>query len=239
MSSTTWSGGSPPSFSDRSIEPRERNRRTTDLAGRVDDRVEHGVVAARHEVVVVEHARAAARRELGDADARRPRARLRPRGGPTPDTARQPAEQIAADRPAAGHPLEEVMMRVDQPGRDDRAVAIDDVIVRLGARRNRRRRCGRPRSRRRPVRAPRSTVRLTNVLRSGRRERDVLRTDRDPRELETRRGAHRGGNRRGRRDRRRLADALRSERRAGFGFLDQRRDRARPACRARSASGSR
>ena len=86
-SSTTWSGGRPPSFCERSIEPRDRNRRTPTSRAASTIASNTRVVAARHEVVMVEHARAAARRELARCRPAPRRARLRLRAGPTPGRA--------------------------------------------------------------------------------------------------------------------------------------------------------
>jgi hypothetical protein len=47
----------------------------------------------------------------------------------------QPAEQGAVEGPAAGHPLEEVVVGVDQPGGDDVAVDPHDLVAGLGGHR--------------------------------------------------------------------------------------------------------
>ena len=106
-----------------------------DLSGGLGDRVEDRVVTARDDVVVVGDGRRPAQRELGQAD--------RCRGGdvldrdPRPDRIEllQPAEEVAAGRPAAGEPLVEVVVRVDESRRHDAAVAGDDLVA--GARHDR------------------------------------------------------------------------------------------------------
>ena len=106
------------------------NSRTPTSSRSGDDRVEHGVVAARHEVVVVEHARASTERELAHADAR---GRVHVFDfEPAPDRVqrREPAEQVAADGAATRHPLEQVVMRVDEAGGDDPAVAVEHLVAR-------------------------------------------------------------------------------------------------------------
>jgi hypothetical protein len=67
-SSTTWSGGSPPSDAPRSIDPRARCSRGADLERGLGGRVEHRVVAVRDEVVVVGRGGAARQQQLGEAD---------------------------------------------------------------------------------------------------------------------------------------------------------------------------
>ena len=82
------------------------------------------VDAAREDVVVVEHGRAARQRELGEPGAR---------GGvlhlgvdPRPDRVEraQPGEEVGLLRPRARERLVQVVVRVDEAGRDDRAAEV-------------------------------------------------------------------------------------------------------------------
>ncbi len=97
----------------------------------VDDRVEHGVVAAGHQVVVVGRGRAPGERELGE-----PHQRRRPdvlHVEPPPDRVEldEPAEQVAPDAPPARHPLVQVVVGVHEPRGDQVAVAPDRLVPRL------------------------------------------------------------------------------------------------------------
>ena len=83
---------------------------------------------AREDVVVVEDGRAARQRELGEA---------RARGGvlglgvePRPDRIElaQPGEEIGLLRAGPRERLEQVVVRVDEPGRDDRAGEVDALV---------------------------------------------------------------------------------------------------------------
>ena len=106
-----------------------------DALGRLDDRAHDVAGALREDVVVVAHGRAARagehRHAARGADARQARIDLRPqrvqRG--------EPVEQDRVLRVAAGEPLVQVVVGVDQAGRDE--------AVRR-RRRPRRRRAGRP-----------------------------------------------------------------------------------------------
>ena len=102
------------------------------LSGRLDDGVEHGVVAAGNHVVVVEDRGGAAEGQLGQAHpGSSPHV-----GGiqPPPDGVQrhQPAEQVAAVGAATRHPLVEVVVGVHEARGDDVAVAADHLLARLG-----------------------------------------------------------------------------------------------------------
>jgi hypothetical protein len=114
----------------RGVEPQ------ADLAGREDLRLEQVPGAAREDVVVVHGRGAAGQGEPGE---------VRGRGGvqlvgaePGPDRVErgQPAEEGVVRGVAAGDPLVEVVMGVDEPGRDEEPAAVDPapaVHLRRGA----------------------------------------------------------------------------------------------------------
>ena len=101
-----------------------------DLPGGLHLGLDQSVAAAREDVVVVEDGRAARERELGDA---------RASGGvlclgvdPRPDRIElaQPGEEIGLLRPCACEGLVEVVVRVDESRRDDRAAEFDPLVAR-------------------------------------------------------------------------------------------------------------
>ena len=85
--------------------------------------------AAREDVVVVEDRRAARERELGEPAPRRRVLHLVVDARPDRVERLQPREEVGLLRPRARQGLVEVVVRVDEAGRDDRAAEI------LGARR--------------------------------------------------------------------------------------------------------
>ena len=89
------------------------------------------VDAAREEVVVVEDGRAARERELGEAGARGRVLRLLVDRGPDGIERLQPGEEVGLLRARARERLVQVVVRVDEPRRDDRAAEVDP-LVRLG-----------------------------------------------------------------------------------------------------------
>ena len=105
-SSTTWSGGRPPSFSREVHRTARQVQAHADLARRVDDGVEH---ACRRRAARGSDGRTRSCTRLSasslDADDARPRARLRLRAGPTPDTASssQPNRSQPTARPRVIH----------------------------------------------------------------------------------------------------------------------------------------
>ena len=121
IDSTSESGGRPPSDSPRSIEPRDATIRTPISPAACTSASQQPGPAAREDVVVVEHRRAAGQRQLGEAGA----------GGrvlglgvdPRPHRVEldEPLEQRRLLRPGARQRLVQVVMGVDEPRRDDRA----------------------------------------------------------------------------------------------------------------------
>ena len=89
--------------------------------------------AAREDVVVVEDGRAAGERELGEPV--RAAAYTDSSSMPRPDRIerREPREEVGLLRPGARQGLVEVVVRVDEAGRDDRAAEVD-ALVGLGRR---------------------------------------------------------------------------------------------------------
>ena len=129
-SSTRESGGSPPSLSPRSIEPREAWMRTPSSRAAATSASTRPGDAAREDVVVVEHGRAPRERELGDAGPRGGRDHLLVDARPRRVERLQPREQVGLLRPGARERLVEVVVRVDQAGRDDGAVQVDALVGR-------------------------------------------------------------------------------------------------------------
>ena len=136
--------------SPRSIEPREATMRTPSSRAAATSASTRPADAAREDVVVVEDGRAARERELGEA---RPRGRvLRLLVDPRPDGVErlEPREQVGLLRPRARERLVEVMVRVDEAGRHDRAAEVDALLG--GGRLPAADRVGRGRPRRAPSR---------------------------------------------------------------------------------------
>ena len=134
MSSTSSSGGRPPSETPRSIEPREATIRTpSSRAAWTSASIEPGA-AAREDVVVVEDGRAAGERELGEPGARGRVLRLGVDAGPDRIELAEPGEEVGLLRPRAREGLVQVVVRVDEARRDDRAAEVDPLVrFRLGA----------------------------------------------------------------------------------------------------------
>ena len=124
--STSSSGGSPPSDTPRSIEPRDATSRTpSSRAAWTSASMIPG--RPREDVVMVEHRRAAGERKLGEARARR---RVLGLGvDPRPDRVElpQPREQVGLLGTGARQGLVQVVVRVDEARRDDRAAEVDDL----------------------------------------------------------------------------------------------------------------
>ena len=120
--------------SPRSIEPREATMRTPSSRAARISASSSPLAPAREDVVVVEHRRAAGERELGEPGARRRVLGLlvdrRPRPGRASCSQR---EEVRLLRPRAREGLVEVVVRVDEAGRDDGAAEVD-TLVRLGRR---------------------------------------------------------------------------------------------------------
>ena len=81
--------------------------------------------AAREDVVVVEHRRASRQCQLGEARARRGVLRLRVDRRPHRVQLAQPREQVGLLRACPRERLVQVVVRVDEPGRDDGAGEVD------------------------------------------------------------------------------------------------------------------
>ena len=131
ISSTSSSGGRPPSEAPRSIEPREATRRTAELPRGLNLRLDEPAPAAREDVVVVEDGRAAGEHQLGQARARRGVLGLGVDPGPGRVELDEPLEQRRLLRPSARERLVEVVVGVDEARRDEGA-AERYPLVRLG-----------------------------------------------------------------------------------------------------------
>ncbi len=128
MSSTSSSGGSPPSDSPRSIEPREATIRTPSSRAACTSASIRPFASAREDVVVVEHRRAAGERELGEAGSRGRVLRLRVDSRPHGVELAQPGEEVRLLRPGPRERLVQVVVRVDETGRDDGAAEVDPLV---------------------------------------------------------------------------------------------------------------
>ena len=102
--------------------------RTPELPRRLDLRLDQAGAAGREDVVVVEDGRAAAEHEL-----RQPGAGGRVLGlgvDPRPERVErpQPGEEVGLLRARARQRLVQVVVRVDEPGRDERAAEVLEVL---------------------------------------------------------------------------------------------------------------
>ena len=99
-----------------------------ELARRLHLRLDQARAAAREDVVVVEDGRAAGERELGEA--RAGGGVLGLRVDPRPDRIElaEPCEEVGLLRAGSREGLVEVVMRVDEAGRDDRAAQVDALV---------------------------------------------------------------------------------------------------------------
>ncbi len=104
----------------------------SELLGRLDLRLEQPGFPAREHVVVVENRRAARERELGEPGAGGGVLRVPVDLLPERIEVLEPREEVGLLRPGSRQRLEEVVMRVDQAGREEGAA---DVLVRLSGRR--------------------------------------------------------------------------------------------------------
>ena len=123
-SCTTESGGRPPSFCERLIEPRVAWKRMPSSCAAVISARDQVAAAGGVHVEVVHRRGAAAERQLGQADPRREVGGLLVEPGPDRVERRQPAEQVRRRRRAVGpgEVLVDVVMGVDQARRDQAAV---------------------------------------------------------------------------------------------------------------------
>ena len=105
-----------------------------DLARRLHLGLDQPLAALREHVVVVEDGRAAGQRELGEAGACRGVLGLGV--DPRPDRVElaQPGEEVGLLGPGAREGLVEVVVRVDEAGRDDGAVEVDPRLGRRAPR---------------------------------------------------------------------------------------------------------
>ena len=92
-------------------------------------RLEDPLAAAGEDVVVVEHGRAARECELREPGAGRCVLGLRVDPGPDGIELAQPREEVGLLRASPRQRLVQVMVRVDEPGRDDRAAEIHALLV--------------------------------------------------------------------------------------------------------------
>ena len=129
MHSTMESGGSPPALSPRSIDPRQSSSRTPTVARRGGDRVEDGVVAVRHDVVVVRDRRGTAQRELAQPDEGGRRGVVDREPPPDRVEGGEPGEKVARRRPSPRHPLVEVMVGVHEAGGDEVTLAGEHPVA--------------------------------------------------------------------------------------------------------------
>ena len=102
-------------------EPQADGARGLDLGG------EQVATVGREDVVVVHRRRAAGLREPAEAGRRGGGHRLLVDAAPHRVEGRQPLEERRVDGEAAGDPLVQVVVGVDQPGRDDAAAGVDDA----------------------------------------------------------------------------------------------------------------
>ena len=125
ISSTTWSGGSPPRLAPRSIAPRVgRKRSPTERAASISAAEQVAAVGGEH-VVVVGRGRAAGARELHERPGRAGAQQLLVQARPHGVERGEPLEERVVDREAAGQPLVEVVVGVDQPRGGQAAGAVD------------------------------------------------------------------------------------------------------------------
>ena len=99
-----------------------------ELARRAHLRLDEPARPARKHVVVVEDGRAARQRELGESGARRRVHRLLVDAGPDRIERLEPREEVGLLRPGPRERLVEVVVRVDEAGRDDCAAEIDTLV---------------------------------------------------------------------------------------------------------------
>ena len=99
-----------------------------ELPGRLHLGLDEPGAAAREDVMVVEHRRAPGQRELCEARARRGVFRLRVDRRPHRIQLAQPREQVGLLRPCPCQGLVQVVVRVDEPGRDDGAGEVDTPV---------------------------------------------------------------------------------------------------------------
>ena len=128
MSSTSSSGGSPPSETPRSIEPRDATIRTPSSRAACTSASTSPVRPLREDVVVVEHGRAARQRELREPGARRRVLRLRVDSRPHRVELAQPAEEVGLLRAGSREGLVQVVVRVDEAGSDERSREVDALV---------------------------------------------------------------------------------------------------------------
>ena len=133
IASTSSSGGSPPSDIAEVHRPARGDEPDAELAGCLDLRLDEPGATAREDVVVVEDRGAARQRQLGQARARGGVLGLGVDPRPHRIELAQPGEQIGLLRPGPGERLVQVVVRVDEPGRDERAGEVD-ALVGLGRR---------------------------------------------------------------------------------------------------------
>ena len=99
-----------------------------ELARGPDLRFEQALHARREEVVVIEHRRAAGERELGETDSRRCVLGFLVDRRPDRVERLEPAEEVLVLCACAREVLPEVVMGVDEPGRDDGAGEVVHVV---------------------------------------------------------------------------------------------------------------
>ena len=135
MSSTSSSGGSPPSDTPRSIDPREATMRQPSSRAACTSASTSPVAAAREDVVVVEDGRAAGEHQLREPGARGRVLGLCVDTRPGRVELDEPFEERGLLRAGARERLVEVVVRVDEPRRDDGAGEVVPLVgLRLGAR---------------------------------------------------------------------------------------------------------
>jgi hypothetical protein len=101
-----------------------------ELAGGLDLGLDQTLTPAREHVVVVEDRRAAGESELRESGARRCVLRFRVEARPDRIELTQPGEEVGLLRAGARERLEEVVVGVDEPGRDERALEVDRLLRR-------------------------------------------------------------------------------------------------------------
>ena len=102
-----------------------RDQPQPELSRRLHFRLDQPRATAREDVVVVEDGRAARQRELREAGARGRVLGLGIDAGPDRIQGPQPGEEIGFGSVGSGQRLVEVVVSVDEPGRDERAAQVD------------------------------------------------------------------------------------------------------------------
>ena len=129
-SCTTLSGGRPPSFCDRFIEPRVIVMRMPSVARRLGLDVDGVLEPLGKEIMMIGRRRAAGEHQFGQREPRRESQVLGRQPRPDRIERLQPGKQLLVDRGGmgAGQRLEEVVMGVDEAGQHDMAAGVENRV---------------------------------------------------------------------------------------------------------------